>query len=126
MDFGAEWLVRSWPGPGPVLGGRLVLRAVTLAQEDGSGGRECLIEDDTALLSLSDVASLDDWRDTLVSTAEAQARRTSEPVVTQVGLPSGHTVRADWESMERNACDGLGLRRRRPACSPAVQVQRAA
>ena len=97
VDFGSEWLVRSWPGLGPVLGGSVLLRAVTLAQEDGPGGHECLIEDDTALLSLSDVASLDDWQDTLVSTAGAQARRTSEPVMTQVGLPSGQTVRADWE-----------------------------
>jgi hypothetical protein len=94
VDFPAEWLVRSWPGPGPVLGGSLVLRAVTLAQE---GGYECLIEDDTALPSLPDVASLDEWRDTLISIAGAQERRTSEPVVTQVGLPSGPTVRADWE-----------------------------
>jgi hypothetical protein len=32
VDFPAEWLVRPWPGPGPVLGGSVVLRAVTLAQ----------------------------------------------------------------------------------------------
>jgi hypothetical protein len=49
VDFSAEWLVRSWPGPGPVLGGHLVLRAVTAASEDGSGGYECVIEDDTVL-----------------------------------------------------------------------------
>lgn len=97
VDFPAEWLVRSWPGPGPVLGGSVVLRAVTLAQEDGPGGHECLIEDDTALPSLPDVASLDEWLDTLVSTAGAQERTTSEPVVTQVDLPSGPTVGADWE-----------------------------
>lgn len=97
VDFPAEWLVRSWPGPGPVLGGSVVLRAVTLAGEDGSGGYECLIEDDTTLPSLSDVASLDEWRDTLISIAEAQEIRASEPVVTEVSLSLGRTIRGDWE-----------------------------
>jgi hypothetical protein len=97
VDFPSEWLVRSWPGLGPILGGTVVLRGVTLAHEDGSGGHECLLEDDTALLGLVDVASLADWRDALGSAAAAPERRTSEPVVTQVVLPSGPTVRADWE-----------------------------
>jgi hypothetical protein len=97
VDFPREWLVRSWPGLGPVLGGTVVLRAVTLAHEDGSGGHECLLEDDTGLLGPADVASLADWRDALGSTAGTPVRRTSEPVVTQVVLPSGPTVRAAWE-----------------------------
>jgi hypothetical protein len=97
VDFPAEWLVRSWPGLGPVLGGTIVLRAVTLADENGSGGYECLLEDDTALPSLADVTALADWRDALGSTAGAPERRTSEPVVTQVALPSGPAVRAEWE-----------------------------
>ncbi len=97
VDFPSEWLVRSWPGLGPVLEGSIVLRAVTLAHEDGSGGYECLMEDATALPSLADVASLADWRDVLGSTARAPEQRTSEPVVTQIDLPSGPIVRADWE-----------------------------
>jgi hypothetical protein len=97
VDFPAEWLVRSWGGPGPVLGGSVALRAVTLADEDGSGGYECVIEDDTALSGPSGVASLDEWRGTLISIAGAQERRASDPVVTEVSLPSGLAVRADWE-----------------------------
>jgi hypothetical protein len=97
VDFGAEWLVRAWPAPGSVFGGANVLRALTVAGADGSGGYECVVEDDTGLASVPDVGSLDDWQEILISTAGAQKRRTSEPVVTQVSLPSGRTIRADWE-----------------------------
>ena len=97
VDFPAEWLVRSWPGPGPVLGGSVVLRAVTLADEDGAGGYECLIEDDPTSPSLSDMASRDEWRDTLISIAGAQELRDSDPVVTEVSLSFGRAIRADWE-----------------------------
>ena len=102
VDFGAEWLVRSWPGPGPVLGGNLVLRAVTVAGEDGSGGYECVLEDDTVLPRSSDMDSLEEWQEMLISSADAQERQTSDPVVTEVDLPSGHAVRVDWRRWSRD------------------------
>jgi hypothetical protein len=102
LDFPAAWLVRSWswPGPGPVLGGSVVLRAVTLADEDGAGGYECLLEADATLPSRSDVPSPDEWRDTLISIAAAQERQASEPVATEVGLSSGRAIRVDWEQWQ--------------------------
>jgi hypothetical protein len=82
VDFPADWLVRGWAGPGPVLGGAAepdtppsemsmaMLRAVTA--EGGPTSAECIVEDASRVPGLPEVASLDDWRDTLVSIAGAQ------------------------------------------------------
>ena len=97
IDFPEEWLVRSWPGPGPVLGGQLVLRAVTATDADGCEGCECVLEDDSALPELVAAGSPEAWQAVLLSSAQDRGHQAVEPVVSQVDLPSGPAVRADWD-----------------------------
>jgi hypothetical protein len=94
VDFPAEWLVRASEGPGPLLGGDPVLRAVTAT--GGPASADCTIEDDTGLPSLSGVDSLAGWQEVFTAYAIAQEQRASVPVVTEVALPSGRSVQADW------------------------------
>jgi hypothetical protein len=95
LDLPAEWLVKAWPEwQSVVLGGDFVLRAQTAM--GGPTDSDCWIENATGSPNSTDVRSIDDWRETLIASAEAQQQRATEPVVTDVVLPSGGAVRADW------------------------------
>jgi hypothetical protein len=107
VDFGADWLVRPWGGPGPVLGGMaghdalpsevsmIVLRAVTA--EGVPTDAECMIEDAKGVLGLPKTASSTEWQAAFLASAEGQQQKTSIPDVATVDLASGRAVRADWE-----------------------------
>lgn len=106
VDLDAEWLVRPWPGPGPIFGwsaeddgspaGSIsVLRAVTA--EGGPTNAECVIEDATGSPDLPDTASPAEWQAALVASAEPDPGRASIPEVTTVDLVSGTVVLAEWE-----------------------------
>lgn len=97
IDFPEEWLARSWPGPGPVLGGQLVLRAITATDAGGCDGCECVLEADSVLPEPVAADSPEAWQAVLLSSVDDRRHQAVEPVVTQLDLPSGPVVRADWE-----------------------------
>jgi hypothetical protein len=105
IEFPSEWLVTTWPDwPGLLLGGDFVLRAflpsLTLEPTD------CWLEDESAEPDLTSAHSIEEWRRVFNEAIDGRwAQRTpmdpgrhpTEPSVTEVDLPSGPGVRADWQ-----------------------------
>lgn len=104
IEFPSEWLVETWPDwPGLVLGGDFLLRAFlpSLSLEP----TDCWLEDESAEPGLTSANSIDDWRRVFSEANDGRwAQRTpmdsgrhpTEPSVTEVDLPSGPGIRADW------------------------------
>ena len=104
IEFPAEWLVESWPDwRGLVLGGDFVLRAVlpSLNLEPS----DCWLEDESAQPRFASLRSVEDWHREFSEAIDGRwaqrtpmdpGRHATEPSVTEVALPSGPGIRADW------------------------------
>jgi hypothetical protein len=104
IELPAEWLVETWPEwQGLVLGGDFALRAVlpSLTLEPA----ECWLEDESAEPRITSLQSSEDWRREFSEandgrwaqrTPMSPGRHPSQPSVTDVDLPSGPGIRADW------------------------------